>query len=239
MSLKAIVFIQLFGSVVLNGVTIAKVESSQRDDDFRFDWRDFGVISPVSDQGTQDIGADIAATECVESLLAIQTRSKVKALSKQEVLDCCDDHQHEPRWTWFDCIAGIGGLCTSDSYRGVGRCENNTCTSTGKIQGAGYVPKGSETLMAQLLHNTTLLAYIDITPQSFLNYKGGIYFDRMCTPGGISHHAVQIVGYGTVGGMDYWIIKNSWGTQWGEQGYMRMLRGQNICGISAISSYPK
>lgn len=43
------------------------------------------------------------------------------------------------------------------------------------------------------------------------SYKGGIYFDRSCTPGGISHHAIQIVGYGTVGGMDYWIIKNSWG----------------------------
>ena len=44
-------------------------------------------------------------------------------------------------------------------------------------------------------------------------------------------HAVVVVGYGTENGVDYWLIKNSWGTQWGEKGYMRIKRGVGMCGI--------
>lgn len=53
------------------------------------------------------------------------------------------------------------------------------------------------------------------------------------------NHAVLAVGYGTLNGMDYWLIKNSWGATWGDNGYFRMQRGANMCGIINCNSYPQ
>ncbi len=53
------------------------------------------------------------------------------------------------------------------------------------------------------------------------------------------NHAVLAVGYGTLNGMDYWLIKNSWGATWGDNGYFRMQRGVNMCGIINCNSYPQ
>ena len=52
------------------------------------------------------------------------------------------------------------------------------------------------------------------------------------------NHAVLAVGYGTLGGLDYWYVKNSWGAAWGDKGYFKILRGTNMCGIAMCNSYP-
>ncbi len=76
---------------------------------------------------------------------------------------------------------------------------------------------------------------------SFLSYKSGILDSTGC--GTNLTHAVNIIGYGTENGIPYWIVKNSWGTKWGEKGYMRIKRdttngGPGICGINKLASYP-
>jgi C1A family cysteine protease len=76
---------------------------------------------------------------------------------------------------------------------------------------------------------------------SVVAYKSGIMDNPKCSA--YLTHAVNIVGYGTEGGKPYWIIKNSWGTRWGEQGYMRIKRdtvngGMGVCGINKLASYP-
>ncbi|CAL1545451.1 unnamed protein product, partial [Lymnaea stagnalis] len=100
-----------------------------------FDWRDYGVITPVYyDRSSVDNSASIVIAECVESLNAIQDKTKAIVLSWREVVDCCQDYPHEPKWTWFECILNIGGLCTEADYKsGSGVCNNKTCSSVGKV----------------------------------------------------------------------------------------------------------
>ena len=74
----------------------------------------------------------------------------------------------------------------------------------------------------------------------FRFYKSGVYSSKDCKDGPDTvNHAVLAVGYGeTEDGTKYWIIKNSWGAKWGDEGFFKMLRGENMCGISVCASYP-
>ena len=67
---------------------------------------------------------------------------------------------------------------------------------------------------------------------------GGVYYEPRCSTRNLDH-AVMTVGYGTEGGKDYWLVKNSWGTRWGNQGYIQMARNRNNnCGVASEASYP-
>jgi cathepsin L len=86
---------------------------------------------------------------------------------------------------------------------------------------------------------------IDVTEEKFMLYKDGVFVDDTClnTENDLNH-GVLVVGYGTTTSdddknMDYWIVKNSWGSSWGEDGYIRMARNMNnMCGVSTAASYP-
>lgn len=74
-------------------------------------------------------------------------------------------------------------------------------------------------------------------PYLTVDYKSGIFDDRYCSVFRI-HQAVLLVGYGTENGRKFWIAKNSWGSDWGEDGYIRLLRGVNQCGLIIYDYYP-
>ena len=81
---------------------------------------------------------------------------------------------------------------------------------------------------------------VDASSVGFQHYTGGIYYDLECTKSNLNH-AMLVVGYGTDydTGMDYWILKNSWGKDWGRRGYMKLARNQsNMCGIATAATYP-
>ena len=72
-----------------------------------------------------------------------------------------------------------------------------------------------------------------------MDYSTGVYSSKNCKSTTLDvNHAVLAVGYGTENGQKYWIVKNSWSTQWGDQGYFKILRGTNMCGIAQCNAYP-
>ncbi|XP_059147863.1 procathepsin L-like [Physella acuta] len=228
--------LQVFLATVMVLAQAYGVPTKIRDD--HFDWRDYGAITPVSDQGQLGSVVDFVIAESVESLLSIQTKTKAIYLSTQEVSDCCDDQFHQTKYRGFDCIKAIGGLCTLEDYKkGSRTCNNGSCTAVGKVTGTSYIPSGDEDNMMKVIHTTPIAAYINAGQVSFQMYTGGIYSDPNCSPSMLDH-AVQIIGYGTEGGVDYWIIKNSWGSNWGQKGYMNIVRGKNMCGIATYAFYP-
>lgn len=73
----------------------------------------------------------------------------------------------------------------------------------------------------------------------FRDYHSGVYTTDFCKNGPSDvNHAVLAVGFGTDNGLDYWLIKNSWGAAWGDNGYFKMQRGVNMCGVVNCNSYP-
>ena len=90
------------------------------------------------------------------------------------------------------------------------------------------------------LQNQPLSVAIASSSSTFMQYKSGIISSSAC--GTSLNHAVNLIGYGSENGKDYWLLRNSWGTNWGEKGYFRVARsskdGPGICGILKMSSYP-
>lgn len=103
------------------------------------------------------------------------------------------------------------------------------------------LPAGNERRLKEAVAKIGPIAVaIDASHPSFQFYKGGVYYEPLCASGRMDH-GVLVVGYGTdeATGMDYWLVKNSWGTEWGENGYIRMARNRNNnCCIACYGAYP-
>ena len=137
----------------------------------------------------------------------------------------------------FRFIKAEGGIDTEDSYPYIG--QNSLChfskTNVGATDtGFMRIKEKNETDLAAAVANVGPVAVaIDASSHSFHFYSSGIYDNHHCSKVGMDH-AVLAVGYGP----GYWLVKNSWAADWGEDGYIRMARGKNLCGIASDASYP-
>jgi KDEL-tailed cysteine endopeptidase len=128
----------------------------------------------------------------------------------------------------------------SYAYKAVGgTCKYSAAGSTG-LGSTGYVnvAANSSTAMKTALASRPLSVSIEADKAVFQNYSSGIFSSTAC--GTTLDHAVMVVGYGTSGSTEYWTLRNSWGTSWGEKGYMRVAitTGAGICGIQMEPLYP-
>lgn len=216
------------------------------------DWRDpnknpehMVAVNPVKNQ--QQCGScwAFSTIASVETRWAIAKKQLV-SLSEQELVDCstsfgnngCNGGLMDQA---FQYIIANGGVCSEQSYpytAADGTCQSSTCKSLATISNYNDVQPMNETQLLFASLGGTVSIAIEADSQDFQFYSGGVFNSPNC--GTNLDHGVAIVGFGhdSQSGLDYWIVRNSWGPSWGEQGYIRIVRGQNMCGLAQVPSYP-
>ncbi|XP_022217019.2 procathepsin L-like [Drosophila obscura] len=203
------------------------------------DWRTRNAVTEVKNQGDFSTCWSFAATGVIEGRYAIKY-GHLQSLSEQNLVDCClGSERGYNTWRAMECIQHLGGIDTESSYPYQGAddvCRYRLSASAARVFGVVALPEGNERIMAQALLRGPLAVSISSNTMQF--YTSGVFRDSSCSRS--FDHAVLAVGYGTDPRFgDYWLIKNSWGTQWGESGYIRMTRNSNNqCGVASEAFYP-
>ncbi|XP_074270339.1 senescence-specific cysteine protease SAG12-like [Silene latifolia] len=212
------------------------------------DWRMEGVVTPVKDQGQCGCCWAFSAVAATESLHKLKTGALI-SLSEQELVDCDTEYDTGCEGGLmdfaFDFIHQNGGLTTESNYpykAADGTCNKNQASDpVASISGYEDVPQNDEDALLKAATNQPISVGIEGSGFDFQFYSGGV-FKGEC--GNELDHAVTVIGYGVAqDGSNYWLVKNSWGTMWGEKGYMRIMRGvkgksEGLCGIAMMPSYP-
>lgn len=213
------------------------------------DWRLKGnVVGPVKDQGICGSCWSFGSTGVIEGQYSLATGS-FKSFSEQQLVDCdwtegsngCDGGED---FRAYRFIMSNGGLATTADYGNYlmvdGWCRTNV-TTTVTIKSFVNVTSGDENALMDAITNVGPISVaIDAGHKSLSFYASGVYKEPECKNGlNDLDHAVLAVGFGTSeSGENYWIIKNSWSTHWGDEGYVKMSRDNNMCGVATFPTYP-
>ncbi|NWX92909.1 CATL protein, partial [Nothoprocta pentlandii] len=175
-------------------------------------------------------------------------------LSQQVLIDCswgfgnlaCDGGEE---WRAYEWIKKHGGIASTESYGPYlgqplslqnGYCHYNQSELVAPV--ASYVnvePGDAAALKAALLKHGPVAVNIDASHKSFAFYASGVYEEPRCgNETAQLDHAVLAVGYGELHGKGYWLVKNSWSTYWGNDGYILMAMKDNNCGVATAASFP-
>jgi len=215
--------------------------------DAEVDWRTKGIVNAIKDQGQCGSCWAFGAIQAIESREA-QKSGKLYRFSEQNLVDCAT--------TCNGCGGGLASLAYEyiiDTQKGRVMFEDDypyvaaeqSCSfDTSKafdlgMSTYGKVAQNSEEDLASKCASIGVMEVsIDASGYGFHLYTGGIYDDSSCSSTALNH-AVGCVGYGSENGVKYWIIRNSWGEDWGEAGYIRMVKDKgNQCGEATRAVYP-
>ncbi|XP_019957495.1 cathepsin S, ortholog 1 [Paralichthys olivaceus] len=210
------------------------------------DWRKEGLVSPVQNQGLCGSCWAFSSLGALEGQIRKRTGVLVP-LSPQNLVDCSiTDGNHGCRGGYiskaYSYVIRNGGVDSERFYpyeHKNGICRYSVNGKAGSCSTFHILPSGDERALQEAVASVGPVAVaVNAMLPSFHLYRGGLYNVPNCSPRSINH-AVLVVGYGTDNGQDYWLVKNSWGTAWGEEGFIRIARNKNnLCGIASFAVYP-
>lgn len=203
------------------------------------DWRQKGAVTPVKNQEQCGSCWAFSATESIESCNFV-AGNKLDVLAPEQIVDCdttCNGCQGGLPSSAFQYVMGAGGQEWSKDYPytagggQAGQCQFKKSDVAETIRGWSYATqeKSETAMMDAMATKGPLSVCVDASAWQF--YSGGVMQPSSC--GTQLDHAVQAVGYTS----QYWIVRNSWGESWGEQGYIRLAYGQNTCGVAQLPTY--
>lgn len=215
------------------------------------DWRSKGVVNPVRDQGQCGSCWAFSTTSNAESVWAISS-GQLLDLSEEFLVDCASGAGYYN----MGCNGGNpdsafkyminNGQCSEASYpykagttKTAGTCQKCSSSPVHFSSCSDVLSKDQVSLKGAVAKQPVAIA-IEADTRYFQSYSGGILDSAEC--GQNLDHAVEIVGYGTENGIDYWNVRNSWSSSWGENGYVRIKRSAStndagICGLAIEPSF--
>jgi len=200
-----------------------------------WDWRSKGFVGAVKDQSQCGSDWAVVPVDQVSSLCAISGNIKYKQGSIGQIESCanpgqcCDGGDYDLAYGYMQ----KHGLALDDGS------ECGPCNSTGKpfcrVMTITSLPAGDEHTLKNVVYTAGPVAVvIDASHTSFQFYTAGVYYEPACGRNPSLDHGLLVVGYGSLNGLDYWIAQNSWGPNWGMQGYILLARNrQNNCGVAS------
>ena len=216
------------------------------------DWRTKGAVTSVKDQGQCGSCWAFSSTGAIEGAWAL-SKGQLVDFSEQQLVDCaaglsygshgCSGGQMDGAFKYVIS----NGQCSLSSYpytSGVTKTEGSCqkCSSVARLSSCSDVKSNDQISLKGAVAQQPVSIAIEADTRYFQSYSGGV-LTSATNCGTNLDHGVLLVGYGQENGTPYWLVKNSWGTSWGENGYVKIARSDStndagVCGIAMMASFP-
>jgi len=218
--------------------------------DASVDWRAKGKVTPIRDQAQCGSCYSFGSLAALEGRLLIEKGGDANTLdlAEEQIVQCSKAQGNNGcngglGSNVYDYIIANGGVAKESDYPYTakdGSCNKSKASKVyAKLTGYKSVARKNVDQLKQALTEGLVDVSIDASSAKFQMYKSGAYTDTKCGTSLFDlNHEVCAVGYGVVDGKECWIVRNSWGTSWGDQGYIYMVIEGNTCGVATDPLYP-